>query len=126
MKSLARQFVLLLPLCVIFVALAAHAQSTPCTGSSSGCLNSPLSGTLNSIPKFLAAVLSAIAKIGLPIITVYFVISGYLFIAAQGRPEPLNVAKRNLLYCIIGAVMVLSAWELANIIGSTVSQVVGS
>ena len=125
-KSFLRQAALFLPLFVLLATVVVHAQQTPCTSSSGNCLNSPLSSSLSSIPAFLAAVLSGIAKIGLPIISVYFVIVGYMFIAAQGKPEPLNVAKRNLLYSIIGAVLVLSAFELANLIGGTVTQVVGS
>ena len=85
-KSFLRQAALFLPLFVLLATVVVHAQQTPCTSSSGNCLNSPLSSSLSSIPAFLAAVLSGIAKIGLPIISVYFVIVGYMFIAAQGKP----------------------------------------
>jgi hypothetical protein len=124
MKSLGRQITLALPLLLLLVVVA-HADTSPCSSSSGNCLTSPLSGTLNSIPAFLSAALSGIAKIGMPIITVYFVISGFLFVAAQGKPDKLVTAKRNFLYAVIGATLILSAWVLANIIGSTVTQVVG-
>ncbi len=121
MKSFARTAVLSLPLFLVLSWTIVHAQTAPCPN----CLNSP-TGSLSSIPAFLAAVLSAIAKIGMPIITVYMVITGYMFVAAQGKPDKLVIAKRNFLYSVLGALLVLSSWVLANIIGNTVNQIVGS
>ena len=115
----------MLPMLFVLIFVVAHAQTSPCTGTSGDCLNSPLSGTLNSVPAFLSAALGAVAKIGMPIITVYFVISGFLFVAAQGKPDKLVIAKRNFLYAVIGAALILSSWVLSTIIGDTVTQVVG-
>ena len=124
MKSFARTAVLSLPLFLLLSWTVVHAQTSPCVDASSPCLHSP-TGSLSSIPAFLAAVLSAIAKIGMPIITVYMVITGYMFVAAQGKPDKLVIAKRNFLYSVLGALLVLSSWVLANIIGNTVNQIVG-
>ena len=109
-----------LPLLLISGAVA-HAD---CTGSN--CLASPLSQSLSSLPAFLSAAFTALVKISLPIITVFIVYSGFLFVTAQGNPGKLEIAKRNFFYAVLGALLILSAWVLATLIGNTLTQIVGS
>ena len=60
------------------------------------------------------------------IITLFFVYSGFLFIFAQGNESKLTEAKRNFVYVVIGALLILGAWVIATLIGVTVSQLVSS
>ncbi len=124
MKRVLRQLAFTFPILVLTVAVAAHAQSTCGSGSTSGTLCSPSSYT--SFQSFLSAVFTALVKISLPIITVFIVYSGFLFVTAQGNKTKLEVAKRNFLFVIIGALLILAAWILAQIIAGTLLQVVGS
>ncbi len=78
-----------------------------------------------SFQNFIAAAMSAMVKISLPIITVFIVYSGFLFVTAQGRPAQLETARRNFFYSVLGALLILAAWVLANLIGSTVTQLLG-
>lgn len=71
---------------------------------------------------FIAGALKALALIALPIITLFLVYSGFLFIWAQGNKDKLDDAKRNFMYVIIGALLILGAWILATLIAGTVSQ----
>jgi hypothetical protein len=125
MKSLSRQLLFIAPTLVLFAALAAHAQTSACPGGTGTCLTSPLSSSLSSIPAFLSAALSAMVKIALPIITVFIVYSGFLFVTAQGNQAKLAIAKTNFFYAVLGALLILSAWVLANLIGGTVTQLLG-
>lgn len=86
-------------------------------------LKNPLN--FSSIPEFIAGALKALALIALPIITLFLVISGFLFITAQGNETKLNDAKRNFVYVIIGALLILGAWILATLIAGTVNQLTG-
>lgn len=88
----------------------------------SAALDNPLNPTFSSVPAFIAGALKALAMIALPIITLFLVISGFLFITAQGNQEKLNTAKKNFMYVVIGALLILGAWILATLIGGTVSQ----
>ena len=63
--------------------------------------------------------------IALPIITVFVVYSGFLFISAPGNEAKLSNAKNNFMYVIIGTILILSAWVLATLIGGTVTQLLG-
>lgn len=75
-----------------------------------------------NIQKFVEGVLQAIVMIALPIITIFIVYAGFLFIAARGNESKLSNAKNNFQYVIIGTIMILSAWVLATLIGGTVTQ----
>ncbi|MFZ2719319.1 MAG: TrbC/VirB2 family protein [Minisyncoccia bacterium] len=86
-------------------------------------LENPLKFT--SIQKFVEGVLQAIVMIALPIITIFIVYAGFLFIAARGNESKLSNAKHNFQYVIIGTIMILSAWVLATLIGGTVTQLLG-
>lgn len=78
-----------------------------------------------SMQKFVEGVLQAIVIIALPIITIFIVYAGFLFIAARGNESKLSNAKNNFQYVIIGTIMILSAWVLATLIGGTVTQLLG-
>ena len=101
---------------VLFLnASLAYAQSSG--------LQNPLK--FNDIQSFIAGALKTLVVVALPIITLFIVISGFMFVAALGKPDKLSKAKENFVYVIIGALLILGAWVLATLIGGTVSQIVG-
>lgn len=86
-------------------------------------LKNPLN--FSSIPEFIAGALKALALIALPIITLFLVISGFLFITAQGNQDKLQKAKLNFVYVVLGALLILGAWILSTLIAGTVNQLTG-
>lgn len=105
---------------VLFVSMT-HVADAQCANS-----QGPLQNPLNfcSIPDFLAGALKALAIIALPIISLFIVISGFLFLTAQGNEQKLSKAKMNFLYVVIGALLILGAWIIATLIAGTVNQLV--
>lgn len=93
-------------------------------GTSQAGLQNPLNPTFSSIPSFIAGVLRVVVMVALPLITLAFVYSGFLFVKAQGNSSQLDIAKKNFAYVVIGAILILGAWVLATLIGGTVSQLV--
>ncbi len=89
-------------------------------------LESPLNANITTIPQFIEGFLRAIVIIALPLITIFIVYAGFMFIKARGNPSELTDAKRNFMWVIIGAILILSAWILATLIGGTVSQLVNN
>lgn len=85
-------------------------------------LQNPL--TTNSIAEFIAKALKVLVIVALPIITLFIVISGFMFVLARGNEGKLTEAKKNFVYVIIGALLILGAWVIATLIGGTVSQLV--
>jgi Type IV secretion system pilin len=45
---------------------------------------------------------------------------------ARGKPEAIKEARKNFLYVILGAILILGAWVLATLIASTATQVLGT
>lgn len=74
---------------------------------------------------FIANFLKAIVQISLPILTLYIVYSGFMFVMARGNEAQLEKAKHNFFYVIIGAILILGAWVLATLIASTANQILG-
>jgi hypothetical protein len=89
-----------------------------------GALCNPLNQQFSTIPAFIAGVLKVVVMLALPIIVLFFVIAGFQFIAAQGNPSKLSEARKNFMYVVIGALLIMGAWVLATLIAGTVSQLV--
>ncbi|MBV9159281.1 MAG: hypothetical protein JO019_01635 [Candidatus Kaiserbacteria bacterium] len=90
--------------------------------ASSGSLESPLKPEIASIPTFISMALKLLVMVSLPIISLFIVYSGFLFVLARGNEARLTEAKTNFLYVILGSILILGAWVLATLIGGTAAQ----
>jgi hypothetical protein len=75
----------------------------------------------DTITEFLEVLVTGVVRIGLPVIVLAIIYSGFLFVKARGNPEELTKAKDALLYTMIGAGVLLGAWALATLIEQTVT-----
>ncbi|MFA6520689.1 MAG: hypothetical protein WCT44_03730 [Candidatus Paceibacterota bacterium] len=74
-----------------------------------------------SIPEFIHTILVGAIKIGIPVIALAIIYSGFLFVFARGNSEKLTKAKDTLLYTLIGAAILLGSWAIATLIQNTVN-----
>jgi hypothetical protein len=74
----------------------------------------------SNISDFILVILQGVIKIGIPIVALAIIYSGFLFVAAQGNSEKLKEAKRALMYSLIGAAILLGSWAIAQLISNTV------
>lgn len=88
-------------------------------------VQNPLNPAISTIPSFIAYALKVLVQVSLPIISLFIVYSGFLFVLARGNTEKLATARQNFLYVIIGALLILGAWIIATLIGGTVMQLTG-
>jgi|SRR3989344_7955534 len=86
-------------------------------------IENPLGPKLVDLPSFMEALLDIVLKIGVPIVALAIIYTGFLFVSAQGNSEKLTTAKKALMYTLIGAALLLGAWMLANAIVGTVDQI---
>lgn len=91
-----------------------------------GGLENPLNRNFSTIPAFIAGALKVLVIVALPIITLFLVVAGFMFVFARGNSSKLDEAKKNFVYVIIGALLILGAWVIATLIGGTVTQLVGN
>ncbi len=106
---------------LVGLAAIAQAQAQNCTA---GTLCNYLNPAFSTIPGFISGALKVLVIVALPIITLFFVYSGFLFIKAQGNDGELTTAKKNFVYVVLGSLLILGAWVIATLIGGTVSQLV--
>lgn len=76
-----------------------------------------------NIPAFIQKAIEVVLVVGVPLVVLAIIYSGFLFVAAQGNPEKLKKAKEALLYVIIGAFFLLGAYVIANAISTTVKVI---
>lgn len=76
---------------------------------------------ITSIPGLIHTILTGLLKIGIPVIALAIIYSGFLFVAAMGNSEKLSKAKDTLIYTLIGAGILLGSWAIAQMISATVT-----
>ena len=102
---------------IIFLPIfSLHADDKTCDPSKGLC--NPISA--NSLNDLVKSALEFAIKLGIPIIALAVVYSGFLFVSARGNSEKLEEAKRALLYTLIGAAILLGSWAIAQLISETV------
>ncbi len=85
-------------------------------------INNPLNSEIDTIPAFIEELLRIVLKIGIPIVVIFIIYAGFLFVTATGNAEKLKTAKATLLYTLIGSAILLGAWVIAEAIQGTISQ----
>lgn len=115
MKSIKKIYFSLIVIIILLPMNFAFAQS--------GTLQNPLKEGYTSIPDFLAAILDVVIKIAIPIIILMIVYSGFLFIKAQGKPEELVIARKSIMWTLVGAAVILGASLLSYAIQGTVDEI---
>jgi len=105
---------------LVIVPVLSFAQQNldPKCDPTSGKICNPINA--KSIPEFVGTLLEGALKIGIPVIALAIIYSGFLFVAARGNSEKLSKAKSALLYTLIGAAILLGSWAIAKLISETV------
>ena len=79
-------------------------------------LTNPLAGTIDNIPQLFQKIIYIVIKIGIPLVAIAILYSGFLFVTARGRDEQLKTAKNVLLFAVIGGLLLLASWLVAEAI----------
>jgi len=86
-------------------------------------INNPLGPKITDIPSFIEALVYIVLVVGIPIVALAIIYTGFLFVVAQGNPEKITKAKKALVYTLIGAALLLGAFVIAKAIGATVDEI---
>jgi mannose/fructose/N-acetylgalactosamine-specific phosphotransferase system component IID len=81
-------------------------------------LSNPL-GNVTSINDFIGKIIDLVLFVAVPVLVLVFIWLGFQFIMAQGNSTELEKVKRNLLYTLIGAAIVLGATVIKELLVST-------
>lgn len=85
----------------------------------SGKITNPLKS--QDIPEFLLKIIDVLLVFALPLIILYIMYAGYLFVTAAGNSEKVTSAKNALLWSVVGGVIVLGARLIISVIQGTIT-----
>jgi len=80
---------------------------------------------INTIPKFIKAVIDLAVKVGIPVASIFLIFAGFQFLTAQGDEGKLRKAKSGLLWSSVGFGVLLGAWLFATAILGTITAIMG-
>lgn len=86
-------------------------------------INNPLGENLTNIPSFVKKAIEIALQVGVPILILAIIYTGFLFVQAQGNKDKLTKAKDALTYTLIGGALLLGAFVIAEAIGTTVEEI---
>ncbi|MCA9354804.1 MAG: hypothetical protein KC877_04765 [Candidatus Kaiserbacteria bacterium] len=85
------------------------------------------SWTVENLTKFpdlktlLLGILNVFVVIATPIVVLFIIYSGFLYVTARGNPQQLEQATRSLTYSIIGGILILGAVAFAAILQNLIN-----
>ncbi len=83
----------------------------------------PLGNSVTDLPSFIVKIINFVLMIGIPIVTLAIIYSGFLFVTAQGNSEKLKSAKQTFLYTLVGAALLLGSLAIAEAIKGTIKEI---
>lgn len=84
-------------------------------------ITNPL-GNTDTVNGLIKKILIGVIKIGIPLIAIMLVYTGFLYVMARGKPAAIETANQSLLYTLLGAAILLGSWAIAQLISNTVLQ----
>ncbi len=84
-------------------------------------LNNPLGG-FSTIDGLLVAVLNVVIIVAMPIVALYIIYAGFMYVAARGNPEKTQEASRALTFGVIGGVIIVGAIAILTMVQSLVAE----
>ena len=85
-------------------------------------IDSPLADSVDNLPGLLLAILNVFITLSIPIIVIAIVYSGFMYVTARGNPQTIKTATKSLTYAVIGAVLIIGALVITEIIGETITS----
>lgn len=79
-----------------------------------------------SVEEFLLAILEIFIILATPLIVLFIIYAGFLYVTARGNTEQVGQATRALTYAIIGGVIILGAVALSAVIEGVVGSFLAS
>lgn len=73
---------------------------------------------------FLRSIIEIILVFAIPIIVIFIMYSGFLFVTARGEPAQIQKARAAFTWAIVGGVIVLGAWAILEAVKGTVDAII--
>lgn len=83
-------------------------------------LNNPI--TFPSITELLQAILNVVVIISMPIVALFIIYAGFMYVTGRGNPQKIQDATRALTYGVIGGVIIIGSFAILEIISNLVDE----
>lgn len=97
-------------------AIALGADFTP----GGPAFKSPIGPT--SFAALISAIMNVVVKVGAVIVVFAIIYAGFLFVTAQGNDDKIQKAKSTFFWVVIGAIVLLGAQALGDVICNTAGE----
>jgi len=88
-----------------------------------GGLQNPL--RFETLDRFFVELLDVLVQVAFPLVVLAVIYTGFLFVTARGDREQLEKAKKAFAWTVVGALIVLGAAAIAELVGGTVAEIRG-
>ena len=92
----------------------------PVVSSAQKTLDNPI--TFPSITELLQAILNVVVIISMPIVALFIIYAGFMYVTGRGNPQKIQDATRALTYGVIGGVIIIGSFAILEIIGNLVDE----
>jgi hypothetical protein len=69
----------------------------------------------STFPELLNVIVNIIFTISLAIAPILFILAGFYFVTAAGKPEQIETAKKMILWTIIGLIVIICSKGIINL-----------
>ena len=106
---------------ISFIFLTASSVQAQAGGSNSGAqIQNPIKA--DTLAELLADILSIIVQIGIPILVIMVIFTGFTFVMARGNEAKITQAKTAIFSVLIGSAIVIGAYAISEAIRNTVND----
>lgn len=77
--------------------------------------------TFSTIPDLLMAVLNVMIVVSIPIVVLFLIYAGFLYVTARGDEQKIKDASSALTYGVIGGVVIIGSVAILQIIKNVVA-----
>ncbi len=88
-------------------------------------LKNPLGDTIGTLPEFIKKLVDILLIIGVPIVAMMIIWSGFLLVTARGNSDKIEAGKKAFMAAVIGGAILLGSYVIAEAISGTINQIRG-
>jgi Type IV secretion system pilin len=77
---------------------------------------------IESIGDLVGAVIRVVRTVALPFVVLAIMYTGFLYIAARGRPEKITTANKAFWWTLVGTLIVLSSELISALLSNTIKS----
>jgi len=71
---------------------------------------------IKTVADLIDAILDYLFAFSIPLVVIFIIYAGYLFVTSSGEPKKIETAKKIILYALLGFIIILFASGIPNLI----------